>query len=74
MKNIPSESLLAALTRADTPRVVPLSRECGVICLTRIIRSLNLVRAETLDELYTRRESAAVLADLRFRVQSEAHV
>jgi hypothetical protein len=65
-------SLLAALTNTENgPRLSPLSDNCGVICLSRVIRSLNRTPAESLDELYTRRESAAVLAELRFKIQRE---
>jgi hypothetical protein len=66
-------SLLAALTNAENgPRLHPLSDNCGVICLSRVIRSLNKTPAETLDELYTRRETAALLAELRHKISREA--
>jgi len=65
-------SLVGTLTDTNAPsRAFGLSQHCGVIVLSRVIRSLNLTRAETLDELYTRRESAAVLASLRMQIQNE---
>jgi hypothetical protein len=66
-------SLLATLTNIENgPRLSPLSPNCGVICLSRVIRSLRLTPAETLDELYLRRETAALLSELRHEISREA--
>jgi hypothetical protein len=65
-------SLLVVLTNSATPpRPFRLSKTCAVVVLSRTIRSLNLTKAENLDELYTRRETAAVLANLRMEIQRE---
>lgn len=73
--NIPAESLVGILTNTDTPlRPSPLSKECGVIVLTHVVRSLNLLRAETLEELWERRESAALLVGLRLDIQRESNL
>jgi hypothetical protein len=66
-------SLLAALTNVENgPRLSPLSDNCAVIILSRTIRSLNKTPAESLEELYTRRECAATLAELRHKIQRES--
>jgi hypothetical protein len=72
-RNPLERSLLALLTNSETPaRGFQLSHHAGVICLTHVVRALNLTRAETLEELEMRRESAATLAALRIEIQREA--
>jgi len=66
-------SLLVPLTNEETPpRKFALSRECGVICLTRCVRALNETKANSLEELAERRETAALLIGLRLDIQREA--
>jgi hypothetical protein len=62
-------SLLVPLTNAQTPpRDFQLTRECGVICLSRVIRALNLTPARTFEDLAIRRECAAMLIFLRIEI------
>ena len=73
MKQIPNDSLLAVLTCAELPpRNYPLSPHVAVIVLSRCVRSLNLTKIESLEELGLRRETAALLIGLRGDIQRQA--
>jgi hypothetical protein len=63
-------SLLIPLTSASAPPF-PLTANVAVIILSRTIRSLNRLKAHTLEELAVRREAAAILAGLRIEIQKE---
>jgi hypothetical protein len=67
-----ANSLVAALTDATRPpRPFALSKQAGVICLSRALYAVNRMKAQNMVELLNRRESAALLIGLRLRLAGE---
>jgi hypothetical protein len=66
-------SLVGLLIDArDQRRNFPLEMHHGVIVLSRVIRSLNSMQVETVEELMDRRETCALLIGLRLEISREA--
>jgi hypothetical protein len=67
-----ANSLVAALTDATRPpRPFKLSKQAGVICLSRALYAVNRMKANSMQELADRRESAAIIVGLRLRLAGE---
>jgi hypothetical protein len=56
----------------DERRTFRLEAHHGVIVLSRVIRKMNAMTVETLEELMTRRETCALLTGLRLEISRES--
>ena len=65
-------SLVGLLCAKDERRTFALQPHHAVIVLSRCIRSLNVTRCETVEDLIARREACALLAGLRLEISREA--
>jgi hypothetical protein len=75
MKHSPDfgNSLLVNATDRQSPRRA-LTPVAGVVILSHAIRALNRMRATTLGELETRRESAALLQSIRAEIARDVAI
>jgi hypothetical protein len=73
IRHIAEVSLVGLLVDAkDERRTFRLEPHHGVIVLSRVIRKMNLMKVETLEELITRRETCALLTGLRLEISRES--
>jgi len=73
IRHIAEVSLVGLLVDAkDERRTFRLEAHHGVIVLSRVIRKLNLMKVETLEELIARRETCALLVALRLEISRES--
>ena len=71
-RHVSETSLVGLLTDAKGERRKFKLENChGVIILSHLIRRINLMKAETVEDLETRRETSALLTALRIEVTRE---
>jgi hypothetical protein len=72
-RHVAETSLVGLLIDAkDERRTFRLEAHHGVIVLSRVVRSLNTMKVETVEELTARRETCALLVSLRLEISREA--
>jgi hypothetical protein len=72
-RHVTETSLVGLLIDAKTERrTFRLEAHHGVIVLSRVIRKMNAMTVETLEELMTRRETCALLTGLRLEISRES--
>jgi hypothetical protein len=72
-RHVSEVSLVGLLIDAkDERRSFSLQPNHGVIILSRVVRSLNALQVDTVEELMDRRETCALLIGLRLEISREA--